>query len=244
MLVWTRNTNWTLIKLYACGFKKLKNLFFPLMLFPLILVKFVLIIWWISGCPPRAVPLSRSSTRIVQNLRSWHFLISSWRHLEQLLDTSWQFLINREAPIFFLKISKIFVTIWHILSLLDDILVVLFASHWLLDGVSVASWCILSRLDNSGGEKVVTNQEEVCKNHQEDPRICQEVAKKQSRNRQKFTANCYVILRIISVIESFLACGWTIAYHVIKWWTSYPRKPWIVDFGSRFFTGCDDVIRE
>ena len=45
-------------------------------------------------------------------------------------------------------------------------------------------------------------------------------------------------------IESFLACGWTIAYHVIKWWTSYPRKPWIVDFGSRFFTACDDVIRE
>ena len=157
------------------------------MLFPLILVKFVLIIWWISGCPPRVVPLSRSSTRIVQNLRSWHFLISSWRHLEQLLDTSWQFLINREAPRIILKISKIFVTIWHILSLLDDILV-LFASHWLLDGVSVASWCILSRLDNSGGEKVVTNQEE-------DPRICQEVAKKQSRNRQKFTANCYVILR-------------------------------------------------
>ena len=42
-------------------------------------------------------------------------------------------------------------------------------------------------------------------------------------------------LVFISVIESFLACGWTIAYHVIKWWTSYPRKPWIVDFGSRFF---------
>ena len=36
------------------------------------------------------------------------------------------------------------------------------------------------------------------------------------------------MIYIISVIESFLACGWTIAYHVIKWWTSYPRKPWIV----------------
>ena len=54
----------------------------------------------------------------------------------------------------------------------------------------------------------------------------------------------WAVYIIISVIESFLACGWTIAYHVIKWWTSYPRKPWIVDFGSRFFTGCDDVIRE
>ena len=114
---------------------------------------------------------------------SWHFLT--------LPDTSWQFLINREAPKYSWRFDRSchLLTIWHILSLLDDIVVVLFASHWLLDGVSVASWCILRRLDNSGGEKVVTNQEEVFKNHQENPRICREVAKKQSRNRQKFTAN-------------------------------------------------------
>ena len=199
------DTNWNLIKFYACGFKKLYIFFFPLILFPLILVKFVLIIWWISGCPKRAVPLSRITTRIVQNLRSWHFLISSWRLLEQLLDTSWHFLTLPDNSWYIGKLQDLFwkfqkyswrfdrschfFTIWHILSLLDDIVVVLFASHWLLDGVSVASWCILSRLDNSGGEKVVTNQEEVFKNHQENPRICQEVAKKQSRNRQKFTAN-------------------------------------------------------
>ena len=43
-----------------------------------------------------------------------------------------------------------------------------------------------------------------------------------------------VYLFIISRMKSFLACGWTIAYHVITRWTSYPRKPSIVDFESRF----------
>ena len=47
----------------------------------------------------------------------------------------------------------------------------------------------------------------------------------------------------ISDIKSFLACGWTIVYHVITRRTSYPRKPGIVDFESCLLTGYDDVIR-
>ena len=155
------------------------------MLFPLILVKFVLIIWWISGCPPRAVPLSRSSTRIVQNLRSWHFLISSWRHLEQLLDTSWHFLTILDKS----GSSKIFCE--NFKNIRDDLTYLVTSWRYLssLVCVSLASWCILSRLDNSGGEKVVTNQEEVCKNHQEDLRICQEAIKKPAKIHRKLLRN-------------------------------------------------------
>ena len=46
---------------------------------------------------------------------------------------------------------------------------------------------------------------------------------------------------IISVIKSFLASGWTISYHLIKWWTSYQQEAVNSRFWKPFFTGCDDV---
>ena len=66
-------------------------------------------------------------------------LRGSWWLLEQLLGTSWYFLtiLNRFGKTKkFANMFKNFVTIWHVLSLLDDVL-------GLLDGVSADAWWLL-----------------------------------------------------------------------------------------------------
>ena len=159
------------------------------MFFLLLILLILLIIWRISGCPSRSCP---TFTNLNKNRAELKVLILFNSFLQTSWTTSWHFLSILDksgSSKIFLKISKLsrridmschFLTSRYFLS----------ASLQLLDGVSEASWCILSRLDDSGGGKVIKNQQYVFKNH---IKKSQEAVKKQSRNRQISTWSCYVI---------------------------------------------------
>ena len=99
------------MKFLSCIFTKIINFNFFLLLILLILGKFLLIIRLNSGCPSKSCPTVRIWTRIVPNLSSWSFLMTSWR----LLQYSWS--IGKDQDFFWNILDTS--SFWHVVTLLD-----------------------------------------------------------------------------------------------------------------------------